>query len=125
MSEAAQTRRDVNSWALWFGLFGGLTAWILHLAVGFVLVFDGCAIGLSYLRIMLGAVTLVFAVLAAAATIAAYRIWQADDGRGDGGSEARPGRIRFMALTGVWLSALACLIIVLLAIPVVWLNPCM
>ena len=34
------------------------------------------------------------------------------------------GRDRFMAFVGMWLSALALLIIVLLAIPTAWLSPC-
>ena len=124
MNEAATSDHIVSPWLLWFGLFGGLTAWILHLAIGFVIVLDGCALGMSYLRLTIGIVTAVLALIALAAALVAYRTWGRVDEAGDGDVGDRRGRIRFMAVTGVWLSGLALLIIVLLGIPVALLNPC-
>lgn len=110
-------------WAPWFGLFGGLTAWVLHLAIGFALVYDSCLTGFSHLRLWLVIVTLLLAFMALAATLVGYRLWQrtqTDSADVGGATGVQP----FMGMVGAALSGLSLFIIVLTAIPVVWLTPC-
>ena len=104
-------------------LFGGLVAWVLHLAIGFALVYDGCAVGLANLQLWLWIVTGGLALVALIATLVGYRTWRrtrrhASDSGGVHGSS------RFIGAVGTWLSGLSLLIILLTAIPIVGLAPC-
>ena len=110
-------------WAPWFGLFGGLMAWMLHLAIGFALVYDSCRTGFSQLRLWLVLITLLLALIALAATLVGYRLWhhtQTDQEEAGGAAGVQP----FMGFVGAALSGLSLFIIVLTAIPVIWLMPC-
>lgn len=66
-----------SQWLTWFGLFGGVTAWILHLAIAYPLVYNGCALGLGQLSTWLLILTAVLAGFALLATIAAFFTWRA------------------------------------------------
>lgn len=124
MATTTAPRPIVSRWSLWFGLFGGLTAWILHLAIGFALVYDGCAVGLNNLKVWLWIVTVLLALIALAATWAAYYDWSRTGRPRDPETAVMAGRTHFMALTGLWLSGLSLLMIVAMAIPIAWLDPC-
>jgi len=124
MTDRRDSEYVPGPWPLWFGRFGGLVAWIIHLALGFALVYDGCALGINNLRMLVGIVTIILAAVAGAATLIAYRNWQSLRTSHIEQQSVRNGRAHFMALSGLWFSGLGLLIIVLLTIPIVWLNPC-
>jgi hypothetical protein len=69
--------RSGSQWALWFGLFGGIAAWTLHLAIAYPLVYNGCALGLDQLSTWLLILTAVLGAIALLATIAAFFTWRA------------------------------------------------
>lgn len=115
---------NTNRWLLWFGLFGGTPAWILHLAIGFALVYDGCQVGQDALRLRLGVLTLILAAVAAAGVWAAYREWKAAKDPHATVLETIYGLRRFMGIGGMLLSGLSLLIILLAAIPLIGLTPC-
>ena len=110
-------------WKLWYGLFGGLTAWILQLAIGFAVVHDLCLSGEDGVLLWASIITAVPALLALGALIAAYSSWRAERTEGDT-LETIHGVHRFMSITGMWFSGLSLLIILLLVAPIVWIYPC-
>jgi len=124
MTTTASANRLVSPWSLWFGLFGGVTAWLLHLAIGFALVHDACAIGWAGLELWLWIVTGALAFVALIATFVAYGTWRRAHRQAETEAEVRRGRTDFMGFTGVWLSGLSLLIILTTAIAIFWLNPC-
>lgn len=68
--------RSGSQWPLWFGLFGGIAAWTLHLAIAYPLVYNGCALGLDQLSTWLLILTAVLGAVALLATIAAFFTWR-------------------------------------------------
>ncbi len=77
--------QEQRQWALWFGLFGGVAAWTLHLAIAYPLVYNGCALGLDQLSTWLLILTAVLGAVALLATLAAFFTW-----RGATGAQASP-----------------------------------
>ncbi len=128
MATAASQAKGASGWALLFGFFGGLVAWALHLAIGFILAYGGCRWGLAAFRSWLLIVTAALALVALAATVVAYR-----SGARTGVDESNPdndevggslGRSRLVAVLGTWLSGLSLLIILMVGIAAVWIVPC-
>ena len=74
---ATDTSTSGSRWLTWFGLFGGVAAWTLHLAIAYPLVYNGCALGLDQLSTWLLILTAVLAAVALLATIAAFFTWRA------------------------------------------------
>ena len=131
-------RSTVRLWALWFGLLGGPVAWTLQLLIDYPLVAHDCfpdatlrsvptIDSLRLLLLLTSAIALAVAVLA---LITAMRSWRASggvlaDARTDSTDEAPPvGRVRFMALGGIFASALTILGIVLHGGFILMLAPC-
>lgn len=107
---------------LWFGVLAGPIAWTVHLLLSYALLPLACASGLL---ILLHAVTLATALVTAAAGFVAYRR-QSEPGTDDRGGVRGPstGYVRFMARSGVALSALFLFVILLEGLPVFFLGPC-
>jgi hypothetical protein len=111
---------DLRLARLWFGVLGGLAAWSAHLMFGYLLISFGCDDGRSRLGgdtgLTLGyvALTLVLAVVAAAATVAAIQAWRTDR-----------GWRRFFGLCGALLSALGLGTILLGGVQPFFLRPCL
>ena len=124
MTRRSYSDQLVNPWLLWFGLFGGITAWLLHLAIGFALVYDGCSAGLAGTDLWLWIVTGVLAFVALIATFVAVSTWRTAGRRRRADSAIRVERTYFMGFTGAWLSAFSLLIILMTAIAIFWLAPC-
>jgi hypothetical protein len=128
--------RAVTPAALWFGLFGAPVVWSLQLLASYALVAHGCypdaepmtmpvVPGLRTLVLGTGAVALAVALLAGGS---AWRSWRATGHEHEGGHEgpleAGEGRMRFMALAGMLLSAVFVLGIVMNVVPLLFLRPC-
>ena len=130
-----------SQWATWFGLFGGIAAWTLHLTIAYPLVYNGCALGVEQLSTWLLILTAVLGVVALLATLAAFFTWRA------AGAQASPtpasaspalspapepisapggmlGSRRLLGLMGMGLSGLSLLIMIFSAIAIVGLGPC-
>jgi hypothetical protein len=119
---------NISRGALWFGFLGGLAAWALHLTITYLLVYNGCVLGLASLRMWLVVVTVILALVTLAAVAMAYRVWRRVtdiyDSEHDSEGEIDFTRVRFVALMGIWLSGLSFLILVLVSIPILSLRPC-
>ncbi len=122
--------------ALWFGLFGAPVAWSLQLLASYALVAHGCypdavpmtipvVPGLRTLVLGTGAAALVVALLAAGS---AWRSWRATQHGHQAEHEALlevgEGRTRFMALSGLLLSTVFALGIVMNVVPPLLRRPC-
>lgn len=125
MTTTAPQHRLARPWPLWFGLFGGVTAWLLHLAIGFALVHDACAIGWAGLDLWLWIITGALGFVALIATFVAYGTWRRANRQEDTASEIMRGRTYFMGFMGAWLSGLSLLMILTTAVAIFWLNPCL
>jgi hypothetical protein len=112
---------------LWFGFLGGAAAWKGQLMVNYMLVPYACWHGLS---ITIHLASLAFLLLALWAGWTAWGSWQETGGhpRGEGGYDrtvsATMGRSRFMAVSGVIMSAYFALVILGQWIPNLLLSPC-
>lgn len=116
----APARHRVSLAALWFGLFGAPAAWSVQTLADYATNAHGCfprlyplalpTIGASRMSAVLGVVSAVAVVIGAAALAVSLHSYQATrhESRGEAHEllEVGEGRTRFMALSGVMLSAL-------------------
>jgi hypothetical protein len=105
------------------GLLVAPVAWLLHLQVSYLLAVFTCGSEWEFLKHM---VTLLTLILAAIGGWTAWRSWQRTGRewpkKDEGGIV---GRSRFMAASGVALSALFFLVIIAEGLPNFFLNACM
>lgn len=113
---------------LWFGILGGPTAWTVNEIASYAIAAERCDVGAGL--DVIGWTGLVgISVLAAALTIAAgwiaYGIFR--DASGDGRITVAEGwgRVEFMAMAGVFTSALLLLNIVYFSIMPLLIDPCL
>lgn len=111
-----------NLLALWFGLLGAPTAWVLGLSAEYALVEVACTKRTMLPLHLASTVTL---LLALGAGWLAYTQWDRL-GRGWAGEAGDSAtRSRFMAVVGVMISALFVLAIVAQWLGTAFLHPCM
>jgi hypothetical protein len=122
--------------ALWFGLFGGPAAWSIQLMANYALVAHGCFPSRqprsTPLFGGLWTVALVVSVVAFVVSVAAFllarRSWLGTREEHPGGREALlevgEGRTRFMAYSGMLVSALFTAAVLMATIPLFILSPC-
>lgn len=125
---------------LWFALLGGMTAYALHLVVGFWAVPAACGAGYGdVVPWIVAAVTVAAVVVAAAALLVAVRA-RRDLGPQDGAAVDAPpadasfprawdvapatSTAQFMATTGVLLNGLALVVVVVAGLPPLLVPPC-
>jgi hypothetical protein len=116
----------VSHWSLWFGMLGGAGAWALHLVVSYSLVPAACAAGLGYL-FYVGIAGC--AGIALGALFFAWRGWNLtrdlpEDTRNGNGARLISNRVRFMAISGLALSAFFLMVILAQSVPVIMQDPC-
>jgi hypothetical protein len=105
----------------WIGVLGGPIVWLIFLQVNYMLAPSAC---LSQNKTMLGIVTIIALFGTIGSASAAWRAWHqagATSHTEEGGSI---GRSRFMALSGIGLSALFALVVLASAIPIIFLGAC-
>jgi hypothetical protein len=107
--------------SVWFALLGGHMAWSFHLLLGYFVLVMSCYPGLGFrllgmngFSVLFLALTLMTALLAAAATVAGWRTWQQNEATWRGS----------LALMGMLLSGLFFATILLQAVPLHYLQPC-
>lgn len=133
----SSTETEAADWAgprwLWFGVLGGALAWGAHLLVAWASVELACSQGhTEIIGLRLSAVvwtmTIGPAVVAAAAGTVAWRalavLRRAEQSPPAGVASRRIGRARLLAEIGVWIDALALLMIVFGGIAVLTFAPC-
>lgn len=127
-----------SSFRLWFGFLGGMVAYALHLLVGFWFVPAACGTGAEALIPWAeAAATLLFLGVAVAATVVAAGARRAVAGRrrqqepAAGGGVLRAWDVatagstgHFMATAGLLLDAVAVLVILFAAVPLLLVTPC-
>jgi hypothetical protein len=79
---------------------------------------------LSQNKVMLGIVTVVALFGTVAPAFAAWRAWHHTGATGQTEEGGAIGRSRFMALSGIGLSALFALVVLASAIPIIFLGAC-
>ncbi len=133
---AADGRRQLPSrGALWFAFLGAPVAWALDLCSGYAVQATVCntvgenatVLGLQSARAIPVLISIVAAVVAAAAVVIAHRSWR-ETGTGEENPEATVsaalGRSWFMAFAGMVSSMIFLLAIVLIGIMELALGPC-
>jgi nicotinamide riboside transporter PnuC len=113
----------IGQFALWTGMLGATFAWALHLVYSYSLVPAACAAGMSgfmYLGIPL------FFGLALGCGYFAWRGWElskelppVDDPRHE-----MLKRVRFMALSGLVMTAFFAMVILAQSVPIIVQDPC-
>ncbi len=101
--------------ALWLGVFAGPVAWALDETVSYSLAPTACATGEKLPLHLASIAAFALALVGLLAAMAAGRAWRRIDGESAG--DPASGRRRFMALSGILLSAGCALTIVALEIP--------
>lgn len=107
---------------LWSGWVIGPGAWALHLMGSYLLVARACEADAVW---TLHGTTLVTLLLSLAGAAVAWRQWGRAGRRWPGSGDGEAGRIRFMAVMGLLISALSALLIVAEGIPNFFLSPCL
>lgn len=123
--ESASARppvRPLHGLALGFAILGGPIAWMLQHAVSYFLVTLTCTSGWGGLGLGIGISTVVFATIALAAGVVAYREWQRASARPESGDQVH--RTRFLTMMGWVLAAVFVLVIVLTGLPPFFMPPC-
>jgi hypothetical protein len=105
----------------WIGVLGGPLVWLVFLQVNYMLSPSAC---LSQNKTMLGIVTLIALFGTMASAFAAWRAWQRAGGTSQTEEGGVIGRSRFMALSGIGLSALFALVVLASAFPIIFLAAC-
>ena len=114
----------VSQWTLWAGMLGGAGAWALHLVYSYSLVPAACTAGLGFLM-YLGIP--MFLGLAGLSAYCAWRGWDVSRDLPPESEEARRyiiKRVRFMAISGLAMSAFFLMVIVAQSVPILLQDPC-
>lgn len=118
MRLTAENKQDL---ALWTGVLAGPIAWALQFQINYSLVQTACDSGN---KLALHLVTLAALLAVAGGAVAAWRIWKRlPEGSRDQG-DAHQARARFMALSGLAMSAFFAVLIVATEIPNLVLRAC-
>ena len=115
------TLRPPGLLALWFGLLASPIAWALHLTLSYPLVPVVCAAGWE---LLLHAITAATALVALAAGWVSWRSLQQIREDPEAVPVQARSRGRFMAVSGLLLSALFLLVILVEGLPVFLLSAC-
>jgi hypothetical protein len=105
----------------WIGILGGPLVWLVFLQLNYMLAPSAC---LSQNKVMLGIVTVVALFGTVAPAFAAWRAWHHTGATGQTEEGGAIGRSRFMALSGIGLSARFALVVLASAIPIIFLGAC-
>ena len=105
----------------WIGILGGPLVWLVFLQLNYMLAPSAC---LSQNKTMLGMVTVIALFGTLGSAFAAWRGWQQTGATGHTEEGGAIGRSRFMALSGIGLSALFAFVVLASAIPIMFLGAC-
>lgn len=137
MSEVAAPGQETNPRTLWVQLLAGPILWSVHFLVSYLIVEAACQIGwrfsilgmsgLSFIVIVLTVLAVLGAVLFA---VRSYRGWRGIHGdrrlrdQFREGSKWFEGPVDFMYFSGLLLSVLFAIVILMVGLPALVLQPC-
>jgi hypothetical protein len=107
--------------ALWLGLLGGPIVWFVFLQLNYVLATSLCT---RIDKSILGIVAAAAIVLTIAVAATAWRSWRMFGSSAVTDGPGIIGRSRFLALTGLGMSAFFILVLIANTIPIFILQPC-
>jgi hypothetical protein len=131
MAESTATAGSRPLATPWFAFLAGPVVGALHEAIGYLLVARGCATGfpaftvggLTGLQLLEAALGVVAEAVLIAAIVNGLHVWRSIESRaGEEGVTA--GRVRFMALVGMIMSAGFALYVLYATVAALVLNPC-
>jgi hypothetical protein len=137
MSQATPSRQEGSSWMFWLQLLAGPILWSIHFIVSYLLVEAFCRMGWNFNLLGfpgLSVIVVVFTVLAllgvAMFGMRSYRSWRnlnrdlsmRDQIRET--SQWSEGPVEFVYLSGLLLSVLFGVTILVVGIPALFLRPC-
>lgn len=120
---SAHDEAPISQWALWFGMLGGAGSWALHLVYSYALVPPACTAGLGFM-LYLGIP--VFLGVTLLAGFFAWRGWMLSRSltfNSDAQYEVMK-RVRFMAISGLFLTAFFLMVIGAQSVPIILQDPC-
>lgn len=113
---------------LWFGILAGPTAWTVHEIASYAIAAESCGrageLGAAGWFGLVG-IDVLAAALTAAALRVAYGVFRAASGGGRITAAEGWGRVEFMAMAGVFTSALLLLNIIYFSIMPLLIDPCL
>ena len=136
MSEVVSSGQDTNARALWVQLLAGPILWSVHFLVSYMLVEAACQAGWNFTMLGMNGLSFLVIVLTALAVLGtalfavkSYRGWRTihagrlrDQVReGSGWFE---GPVDFMYFSGLLLSVLFAIVILMVGLPALFLQPC-
>lgn len=107
--------------ALWIAWLAGPLAWAIHLSVSYMIVSWVCATGHHVVLHVLTAGTF---LMTTGGFLLAWRLWRAGDFRWPDEGGTRLARMQFMAVSGVVLSVLFAMMILMEGVPSLLLDAC-
>ena len=136
MSEVVSPGQDTNARALWVQLLAGPILWSVHFLVSYMLVEAACQAGWNFTMLGMNGLSFLVIVLTALAVLGtalfavkSYRGWRTIHGgrlrdqvrEGSGWFE---GPVDFMYFSGLLLSVLFAIVILMVGLPALFLQPC-
>lgn len=110
-----------RAFALWTGILIGPIAWLISFEINFALAPWACV---TQQKMALYVVSLIALVISAFGGILAWREWKQLGSEWPGEDGGAIPRSRVMALSGMLLSAMFCLVIIAQAVPELMLGAC-
>lgn len=118
---------------LWFGVAAGATAWATHSLIINLICSQACKAGRGgtyydltpgAVRILLGVVTVILLCVALGAGLTAFRNWRQLSGQASLREDQAESRTDFMALIGLFASAIFVVGIIWAGLPVILVSLC-
>ena len=137
MADVVSPGQDTNARALWVQLLAGPVLWSIHFLVSYMIVEAACQAGWSFTILGMSGLSFLVIVLTALAVLGtvffafkSYRGWRgihADRRLRDQfreGSTWFEGPVDFMYFSGLLLSVLFAIVILMVGLPALFLQPC-
>jgi hypothetical protein len=114
----------VGQLSLWFGILGAAGSWALHLVVNYALVPAACSAGMSFLMYLNIPIFLGVALFAGFLSWRGWASVRGMDPENGNGERLMVHRVRFMALSGLAMSAFFLMVIIAQSVPIIIQDPC-
>lgn len=124
-----ETKQPIRSW---FGMVGAPIIWFVHFLIVWAVSEFGCGAGFvdetttigGGVKIFVLVATVIGAIGTLASTFIANQIWQQYRSAPGNGGDPTEGRQRFMGFTGTLLGILFTIVVIMDALPVLFISSC-
>lgn len=124
MSEQRHIETTAHQGPLWFSFLAGPVLWVIEFMVSYAVASVTCGTQASVGNVILHLITLGAAAIAAYGGVLAWRRWRAFDAREEVVASGGGDSTQFMALAGMFVSAIFVLLIISEDIAIFVLHPC-